>query len=52
MFPYSISQGAKANPDARSTVNVEKMEVNVAINPADFAVPASLKQSKPETAKN
>jgi hypothetical protein len=50
MYPYSISQGSKANPNA-STVNIEKIEVNVAIDPADFAVPASLKQSKPETAK-
>jgi hypothetical protein len=42
MFPYSISQGSKANPAAQTTT-VEKIEVNVNINPADFAVPASLK---------
>ena len=42
MYPYSISQGAKANPAAQTTT-VEKIEVNVNINPADFAVPASLK---------
>jgi len=42
MFPYSISQGSKANPAAQTTT-VEKIEVNVNINPADFAVPASLR---------
>ena len=42
MFPYSISQGSKANP-APQTTTVEKIEVNVNINPADFAVPASLR---------
>jgi hypothetical protein len=42
MFPYSISQGSKANPSAQTTT-VEKIEVNVNINPADFAVPASLR---------
>jgi hypothetical protein len=48
MFPYSISQGSKANPGAQTTT-VEKIEVNVNINPADFAVPASL---KPEEKKS
>src|ERR1022692_4302901 len=48
MFPYSISQGSKANPGAQTTT-IEKIEVNVNINPADFAVPASL---KPEEKKS
>ncbi len=48
MYPYSISQGSKANPAAQTTT-VEKIEVNVNINPADFAVPASL---KPEEKKS
>ena len=43
MYPFSISQGSKANP-AQSTVTIEKIEANVPISPADFAVPASLKQ--------
>jgi hypothetical protein len=42
MFPYSLSQGSKSNP-AQSTITVEKIEVNVPIDAADFAVPASLK---------
>jgi hypothetical protein len=42
MYPYSISQGSKANPAAQTTT-VEKIEVNVPINPSDFAVPGSLK---------
>jgi hypothetical protein len=44
MYPYSISQGTKANPAAQTTT-VEKIEVNVPIDKADFAVPASLKQA-------
>jgi hypothetical protein len=48
MYPYSISQGSKANPGAQTTT-VEKIEVNVNFNPADFAVPASL---KPEEKKS
>ncbi|HEX4785910.1 MAG TPA: hypothetical protein VH350_16330 [Candidatus Sulfotelmatobacter sp.] len=43
MYPHSISQGTKANPAAQTTT-IEKIEVNVPIDKADFAVPASLKQ--------
>src|ERR1700686_939528 len=42
MYPFSISSGPKNHPDAQ-TVTVQKMEVNVAIDPADFALPASLR---------
>jgi hypothetical protein len=42
MFPFSISQGSKANP-AEQTTNIEKIEVNIHIDPADFEVPASLR---------
>lgn len=42
MFPFSIAQGSKANPGTQTTT-IEKVEVNVPINPADFAVPKSLK---------
>jgi hypothetical protein len=44
MFPFSISQGSKSNP-AEQTTTIQKIEVNVPIDAADFAVPASLKQS-------
>jgi hypothetical protein len=51
MYPYSISQGSKANPSAQTTT-VEKIEVNIPIASTDFAVPASLKQApKAETEK-
>lgn len=43
MYPYSISQGSKANPAAQTTT-IERIEVNVPIDKTDFAVPASLKQ--------
>jgi hypothetical protein len=42
MFPFSISRGPKNHPDEQ-TFTVQKLEVNVAIDPADFALPASLK---------
>jgi hypothetical protein len=42
MFPFSISQGPKNNPDAQTTT-VQKMEPNVTIDPADFMLPASLR---------
>lgn len=42
MFPFSISQGTKNHPDSQ-TNTVQKIEVNVTIDPADFALPASLR---------
>jgi len=42
MFPFSISTGPKNHPDAQ-TSTVQKMEVNVTIDPADFALPVSLR---------
>lgn len=42
MYPFSTSQGPKNHPDEQ-TVTVRKIEVNVPIDPADFALPASLK---------
>lgn len=44
MYPFSISQGTKANP-SNQTVAVEKIEVNIPLDKADFAVPTSLKQA-------
>jgi hypothetical protein len=44
MYPFSLSQGSKTNPREQTTT-VEKMEVNVAIDNGDFALPASLKQA-------
>ena len=44
MYPYSVSQGSKANPGAQTTT-IEKIEVNMPIEKADFAVPPSLKQA-------
>jgi hypothetical protein len=44
MFPYSISSGSKNNPDAQ-TITVQKIEVNVPIDPADFMLPPSLRST-------
>jgi hypothetical protein len=51
MYPFSISQGSKTNP-AQQTTTIEKIDVNISIDKADFAVPASLKQApKPDADK-
>lgn len=42
MFPFSVSQGPKNNPDAQ-TYSWRRVEVNVPIDPADFSLPASLR---------
>ena len=42
MFPFSVSSGPKNHPDAQTTT-VLKIEANVKIDPADFALPASLR---------
>ena len=42
MYPFAISQGSKANPAAQTTT-IQKIEVNVNINPADFSVPRALR---------
>lgn len=42
MFPYTIATGSRNNPDGQTTA-VEKIEVNVNIDPADFALPDSLR---------
>jgi hypothetical protein len=45
MFPFSIASGPKNDPSSWQTITVEKIEVNVPVSEADFAVPASLKDS-------
>ena len=42
MFPFSVSQGPKSNPEAQ-TYTWQTIEANVTIDPADFALPASLR---------
>lgn len=42
MFPFSLSSGPKNHPDAQTTT-VQKIEANLTIDPADFALPASLR---------
>ncbi|MGA7931740.1 MAG: hypothetical protein WCA20_37790 [Candidatus Sulfotelmatobacter sp.] len=42
MYPFSISEGSRNNPSAQVTT-IDKIEVNVAFQPSDFALPASLK---------
>ena len=45
MYPFSLASGPKNDPSSWQTITVEKIEVNVPLSPADFAVPASLKDS-------
>jgi hypothetical protein len=42
MFPFAIATGSRNVPDAQATA-VQKIEVNVNIDPADFALPESLR---------
>ena len=48
MFPYSISSGPKNDPSSWQTITIDKVEVNVPLDNADFAVPASLKKEEPK----
>jgi len=42
MFPFAIATGSRNVPDAQTT-EVQKIEANVNIDPADFALPESLR---------
>jgi hypothetical protein len=42
MYPFSISEGPRNNPGAQVST-VQKIEVNVAFQDSDFALPASLR---------
>jgi hypothetical protein len=44
MYPFSIASGPKNDPTSWQTVTVEKIEINVPLDAADFALPASLKK--------
>ena len=46
MYPYSISSGPKNDPNSWQTITMDKIEVNVPLDNADFAVPASLKKEE------
>jgi hypothetical protein len=48
MYPFSIASGPKNDPTQWQTVSVEKIEVNVALDPSEFALPASLKKESPK----
>jgi len=42
MFAFAIATGSRNNPDSQTTA-VQKIDVNVNIDPADFALPESLR---------
>lgn len=45
MYPFSIASGPKNDPSSWQSVSIDKIEANVNLDNADFAVPASLKES-------
>jgi hypothetical protein len=45
MYPFSISEGSRGNPGAQ-VITLEKIEVNVAFQDSDFALPASLRSEE------
>lgn len=47
-FPFSLAAGPKNDPSQWQHVTIEKIEVNVPIDNAAFAVPASLKKESPK----
>lgn len=47
MYPFSISSGPKNDQTQWQTITLDKIEVNVPLDNADFAVPASLKSQAP-----
>jgi len=42
MYPYSIAVGSKSSPGTQ-VYTAQKVEANVTVDHADFALPASLK---------
>lgn len=46
MFPFSLAAGPKGRPEDWASVSYSKIEVNVPLDDAQFAVPASLKAPK------
>jgi hypothetical protein len=48
MYPFSIASGPKNDPTSWQTVSVEKIEVNVPLDPSEFALPSSLKKEGPK----
>ncbi len=45
MYPFSVASGPKNDPSSWQTITIDKIEANVPLDNADFAVPASLKES-------
>ena len=39
-FPFALEQGNPRNPGETSKVTIDKIEANVAIDPAEFKMPA------------
>lgn len=44
MFPFSLTESHKDNPNDGTTASIDKIEVNIPLEMSDFAVPASLKK--------
>ena len=45
MYPFSIATGPKNDPSSWQSITIDKIEANVPLDNADFAVPAPLRQS-------
>jgi len=48
MFPFSIAQGSKNDPDSRSKINVRKIEINVPIEDSEFKMPEAASKNATE----
>ena len=47
-FPFSMESGPKRNPNARTKINIESMEANVALDDAEFKMPAAPATAAPQ----
>jgi len=50
MYPFATSVGTKTNPGAQ-TFTAQKIEANIEMNHADFALPGSLKKAPHSSAQ-
>ena len=45
-FPFALESGSPRNPGETSKITIDKIEANVAIDPAEFKMPAAPAKGK------
>jgi len=49
MFPFSIAEGSKNDPDSRAKISIRKVEINVPVDDGDFKMPGEGPKKAPGT---